>query len=578
MTSNRENANADSAKPDMNFEREDSSSSELQNPLLPADRNKSERDFPPSSTSINSDRTQAIQMQRSQLVSILQSWQLWGILVVLVAGSVGFTATSFLLKLPKTPDCTNVFWPIASASMRLYCAQLEANKNTGESLMAAIDLVKVLPQNHPLHDQVEHNVEKWATEILNIGEQKFQEGNIKDSIAMARKIPENLEARKLVNERIDKWQTIWSEAEKIYNKADQSLRDADWNQAFLWAVQLTNVQNRYWATTQYEKTVGNIKLAQEETAKVDLAFAQLRRGGMDNIIGAIEKAQAIGENSYAYKQAQNLIIKGKEQIVTYLQKQMQARQWDNVLSVVNRLPSSVKIAQVEDWTKLAGAGSSADLGTVGSIEDAIAQASKIEATSPLYDQAQGLIGRWKLEIEDVARLAKARELAQPANINDFRAAIAEAKLVPNGNPRYSEAQKEIASWNGQIRTIQDRPLLDRAQELSLGNSPEAWQQAIAQASAITSGSPLYDDAQRQIATWTGNIQRIQDQPILDQADALASQKDYGGAIEVANRIGKGRALSGEVRRKVRSWRREIFAREALNKAYISAQSRTPEAL
>jgi hypothetical protein len=590
MTSNRENANSDTTDRNVNSEQQDGSKIEQNLPNLQASKNDAEFNFSQpqansptdavigSATSLPNQPSYTRGSVRSRLFSILQSWQLWGVAIVLVSGSIGFTATNFLLKLPKTPDCSSVFWPVASASMRLYCAQLEANKNTTESLLAAIKLIEVLPKDHPLNDQVERSAEKWAEEILNIGEQKFQNGNIKDSIAMARKIPQNLEAYQLVAARVKKWETIWTEAENIFNKADTALRDANWNKAFLWAVQLTNVQNRYWASTKYEETVANIKLAQEETAKLDVAVNQLRRGGVDNILGAIAKAQEIREESYAYKQAQALITKGKNQIIAYIQSQMDNRNWDRVLEVVNRLPSSLQIAQVEDWAKLAGAGSSVELGTVTGMEDAIAQASTIQPNSPLYNQAQQLISRWKLEIEDVARLTRARELAQPANIPDFKAAIEEAKLVPVNNPRYQEAQQVIKEWDGQIRTIQDQPILNRSQEIALGNSVEAWQQAIVEASAITPGSPLYDDAQKLIGDWRGNIERIEDQPILDQAEMLASQKDYAGAINTAKQIKPGRALSDEVRRKMRGWRKEISAREYLDKAYQAAQLRTPEAL
>lgn len=37
-------------------------------------------------------------------------WQLWIIALIFASGMVGFTATSMLLKLPKSPQCTRIFW------------------------------------------------------------------------------------------------------------------------------------------------------------------------------------------------------------------------------------------------------------------------------------------------------------------------------------------------------------------------------------------------------------------------------------------------------------------------------------
>ena len=110
----------------------------------------------------NSDRLSwrenpRMQQLRQQLGRL--SWQSWALVLVLACGGIGFTATTMLLRLPANPNCPRIFWPIASASMRLYCAQLEADAGTVESLLRAIELVAVLPQDHPLRGEIDRNVE-----------------------------------------------------------------------------------------------------------------------------------------------------------------------------------------------------------------------------------------------------------------------------------------------------------------------------------------------------------------------------------------------------------------------------------
>ncbi|WP_156120595.1 hypothetical protein [Neosynechococcus sphagnicola] len=68
---------------------------------------------------------------------------------ILVSGGVGLLAVALLLKLPALPNCPAIFWPMASASMRLYCAQVAANKQTVADLLEAISLVNSLPADHP---------------------------------------------------------------------------------------------------------------------------------------------------------------------------------------------------------------------------------------------------------------------------------------------------------------------------------------------------------------------------------------------------------------------------------------------
>src|SRR4028119_611004 len=180
-------------------------------------------------------------------------WQFWAVLILLFSSGIGFTAVALLLKLPAVPNCPATFWPTASASMRLYCAQLAANKQTAENLLQAIALVQDLPPDHPLRPEINRNIEQWSQDILKIGDEKFQVGQLGEAIKIARRIPAGVSAQKLVEKRIERWQTIWSEAQKIYEATEEQLRQSNWTQAFREAVRLTSVENKYWATTKYEQ-------------------------------------------------------------------------------------------------------------------------------------------------------------------------------------------------------------------------------------------------------------------------------------------------------------------------------------
>ena len=301
-------------------------------------------------------------------------------------------------------------------------------------------------------------------------------------------------------------------------------------------------RSKYWATTKYDETVKRITLAQEESKKLDAAHALLRRGGLDNWLKAIESASKISKESYAYQEAQNIITKSKDKVVGYIQELISSRSWQQLGTVTESLPDSLGLGkEVADWRTIARAGIDAQSGTPESIESAIATVQQIEASSPAYQTAQELIGRWKLEVEDVARLAKARDLARPGGLGDLNAAIAQASQIPAGNPRYQEAQGEIRDWNRQIQTIEDQPYLDRAQAMARGGTIPELQAAIAQASNITADRALYRQAQQQVSNWRYQIQLQEDQPYLDRAIAFGNAKDYGAAIDAASQIQIGRA-------------------------------------
>lgn len=535
---------------------------------------------PQSSSSLNSvDKPAELVTTPRKKRPLWKTWQLWGILLVLCSGGIGYGATSMLLKLPKTQSCSKVFWPVASASIRIYCAQTAAEDKNVEGFLSAINLVAVLPDNHPLSPEINRNIDKWATAILEIGEQEFQAGKLEQAIATAKKIPSNVSAQELVEEKIANWKSIWSKGEETYAQVEDKLRQAEWNAAFNWAVRLTDSPNQYWATTKYEESINNINVAQEENASLNKAQTQITNGKIDDLILAIDKADDIDEKSYAYEQAQEIIKQGKEKLVDNIEQLIKEQDWQQLLQVTGRVPYSLKLQKkVKDWQILANAGSSSQLDTVFGIEEAIEEAQKLEKDSEYYGLGKKLIRRWELEIQDVRHLSKARQLARVGTIANLNKAITEAKLIASSNPRYSQARQEIDKWRRQVQIIEDQPILNRARELSYGNNVDAWRRAIAEIKLISRNSPLYSEAQDLRRTWQANIERIEDQPILNEADYFANINNYSAAIETASRIKSGRTLYSEARRKITLWQQEIDGQRYLREATALANRGTPESL
>jgi hypothetical protein len=187
--------------------------------------------------------------------------------------------------------------------------------------------------------------------------------------------------------------------------------------------------------------------------------------------------------------------------------------------------------------------------------------------------------RWQLEVEDVANLDKARTLANQGTVSDLNAAIAQARLIPVSNPRGYEARQDIGQWRTQVETIEDKPYLERAEQISFIEDVNSLQAAIAEASQIRNGRALYPEARRKIRTWTAKIQRIEDQPYLEQARQIASSGDLASAIKAAEQIASsGRALSGEAQASIDDWQGQIRARQNWRKAREVALAGTPEAL
>ncbi|BAQ64046.1 hypothetical protein [Geminocystis sp. NIES-3709] len=507
------------------------------------------------------------------------SWQLLSLILAVSFGGIGFLATTVLLRLPSNPSCNSISLLFSSATNRIYCAQLSAEKNDVDSLLKAISLLEELSPNHPLRNEINRHIKEWSNEILVLAEKELNQGKLEEAIAIARKIPSTVENFSIVQETITQWREIWDKAEAIQEEVESELKNSQWNKAFLVAVKLLNIENDYWQTTKYQETVKTINLAREESKQLDGAYVTLRSGDLDSLLKTIEIASTIPPSSYSYNEASKLIEEAENKITDIVVGFVDNKNWNGLGDLASRIPDQSKLKnQARDWTIIASAGRNANLGTVSGMELAVAEAEQIPSDSKLYSKARELSQGWIAQKEDLVHLANARDLARSGTIGDLNAAIAKAELVTNDNPLYREARQEIRQWKRDIQIQEDKPILAKAQELALGNNVQSWQNAINQASQIQSDRALYSEASDSIREWRRNIERVEDQPILDQAISLGNGNNYQQAINVASRIGRGRALYTESQNQIRRWRREINAEEDLQRAYQNAQNNDPQSL
>lgn len=508
------------------------------------------------------------------------SLQTWLILCILGFGGSGFVATAMLLKMPSLPNCPSIFWPLASASMRLYCAQVAAQKETVDDLLEAIALVNTLPADHPLRLSINDQIEEWTKKILDLAEDTFQEGKLTEAIGIARKVPlskgDGVANAQSIEERIERWETIWGTAEEVYKNAEAFMRKQRWGQAFREATKLLSVGNHYWETTKYKEITELLQSAREDGMKLGRAEELAEAGGADNLVEAIKLAEKIGSKSYVYEEARKAIKEYGQAMMKLAEAALEAKDLNGAIAIARRVPDSTGLKQeARDFVTLARAESQSWSLTVGSLENAIQAAQRIQPNSPLYAKAQRLIDRWQAGIDQVAVLERARDFARTGSINDLTTAIAQAQQIPQTNPLWEEAQSEIADWRAQIETQQDQPYLTQARQLA---SQGDLSGAIAEARRVGSGRALSGEAQDLIAQWQGEISRRRDQPYLSQAREQADSGNIQQAIATAGQIPSSSSLYGEAQSEITSWQTENNARGSLDDAYKTAGNKSPESL
>ena len=206
--------------------------------------------------------------------------------------------------------------------------------------------------------------------------------------------------------------------------------------------------------------------------------------------------------------------------------------------------------------QLQSANALAEIGQKATYRMAIAKAEEITQERPQRVQAQTLVSHWQKEIqriEDRPILNEAVQIATKGGKANLRQAIAQAQKVEQGRALRIQGQTYIAEWEDRIEIIEDQPIMTQAEQLATRGK---LREAIAQAEKVQEGRALYKTAQESILAWTTEAETIEDRPILIRAQNLAAIGHYSAAIDVAYQIAPGRALYGEARTSIAIWEDE----------------------
>ena len=549
---------------------------------------KSPKPSQPKSTSLS---------RLSRVKRVVLDWRFVTLAGLILTTSLTTISIAFILKLPAIPNCPSIFWPLATASIRLHCAQIAAGKRTVPDLIEAIELVSGLPNGHPLYQEASRWIEDWSNDLLDLAQDKFNTGKLDEAIAAAKKIPSHAAAAKQVKERIATWERVWKEAEDIVEKVDKFLSKRNWKDAFNEATKLLAIDNPYWQTQRYTEISEQITTAKDEITKLASADRAIENGNADELVKAFKGLETIPEKSAIYKDAQDMKPRIGQRLMTLAENAADRGGLDEALSIANKIPDGIKVKQdVDDFIALVSAQSKAKKGQLIEIEDAISQAERIPFGRPLYDRAQRLAARWRTEARDIAQLDRARDLARSGSPGALQAAIAEAGMIGFSNPKYKEARAFIDKNNTQLQTDQDQNILDQANAIASAGDQTSIQNAIDLARQVQSGRPLYNQAQAQIKSWSAALRSqdnypvsptnprstspdsplSQDESLLAQANAIAQSgggrpDDLLSAISIAQQVsGTGR---GQAQQLIEQWSGQV-----LNAAMGQAAYDTPGAI
>jgi hypothetical protein len=368
------------------------------------------------------------------------------------------------------------------------------------------------------HDQLEEKIDREDTARLQLEKARSlaKTGDLKqlgEAFAIAQDI--NLET------------TAWKEAKPDLDR---------------WAKSVMQYSFQKWEAEDIDAAIAIVQmvppdLAMTAEAKDLLSYGHAQRlakghydqwtpsyGQVYNLLEAIQAVQRISPNSPFYPEAQESLS-----------------EWQQKL---------------DDMVQLQYASTLARIGQRPTYQMAIAKAEQITQERPQRTQAQTLVSHWTKEIqrlEDRPILTRAVRLASSGGQANLTLAIAEANKVKQGRALRVQGQTYIAEWVDRIEIIEDQPMVTKAKALAVKGELAS---AIAEAQKVKKGRALYSETQVAIKGWVAEIQTIEDQPILIRADSLAARGSLSAAIDMAAQIGPGRALSDEASASIAIWSKE----------------------
>lgn len=500
------------------------------------------------------------------------NWSLICIAILGVISGMGSAALLWLVSLPPPPDC-NKPTELTLDMERLYCAQQAVQTGGLPELVSGLEMLKQWSPDDPLYAETEDLAEEWSKQILSIARSKVHESDLKGALEAISHIPKTTEVYQQAQEFAAYWKEEWQDGEALYTKAQDALKKQDWQLASEQVAALAELANPFWNTRRANELAQQVG-AEKRAWQVLVRARDTAKGNTpDQISQGMTIAQEVPRGTYAWEAARSNLKQWSQTLISQATNRWQAGDISGAASVLNIAPRRSDIPELQDLVRFGNAYrlvNTAKLTQSPSASwfpspqqlwnfmEAAAALRQVQADSPFYEQAKAISSNLEAQLKDLTQLQYANLVASLGQHANFQQAIGQAQQVGVDRPRRLQAQTLIAYWSDQIEQIEDQPYLDSAIARSKSGQISDLKAAIAAASEIQPGRVLRNSAQTWIANWTNQIERIEDQPILNQARAAADDGQLQEAINIAQTILSGRALYDQAQDAIYDWQSQLI--------------------
>jgi hypothetical protein len=525
--------------------------------------------------SIKVSATQLRAKTQNQLAQVLRGvgplvrkhrWTLFSVGILLTAGGTTVGSLLWLSRVPPATDCSKI-GPFSVESERLQCAQQGTQSGKAEDYLKAIALVKDWPLDHPLYGRGQRSLEQWSDGLMIVARERLATNDLDGAMKLAEQVPPSSTRYKDVRDTIGRWQEERNRGQKLFEKIQVALKQQYWEEASGLLAKLGLVDDPIWQTrlTDLRRQLDN-----EKKAGFFLKQAQefVKTNPTQTWGKAIETLMAIDTKTFVWQKAQAEINKWRDSLFNLAGQRLSKKDIKGADEILKSLPARVAItADQRDLTRVVYA-SAVDgdrdhrepiFDQMVQVLTASSQVQQVPESSPFYKPASVLLPRLQMQVEDAVQVQIAQALASFGQVNMLQGAIAQAQGIAPKRPRRLEAQTLVAQWTKGVQRLEDRPIVLQAQQVAKAGGLDQLRSAVTLIDRLTKGRALYAEGQTRRGEWVAQIQTIEDKPILNEARGLAQSGQLGKAIQVASRIKYGRSLYGDAQGSIGGWAAELQA-------------------
>ena len=512
------------------------------------------------------------QTVRALLAGVSKSspWLIMGMVSCSLAGVVTLFAYWTLTRVPPSTNCS-AMPSLVSDRQVLQCAQEAAQSGELSALLSGLTLLGEWTDEDPLYDEAQAWLQKWSESVLAIAHQQSKAGYVQRAIELVVQIPESSPTYAAAQAVLTDWRQAGDQIEVITADVHEAMKQQDWALASEQIAALNALSNAPGRSQRV--TVLLQQLADEKQGRRQIAKARklAQTGDLQQLRAAVEQMGQINPETDAWADIQTELNQWGETLFDIGAAQWGQGNSEEALGIAEQI---VFIQSVSQEARHLMRLSQADILVIAATDslhpspihlfnlmEAVAAVRQISPDSQFYSQAQGNLQNWQRQLQDIAHLQIAQLSASLGAPTSFNLAIGLAAQIAPDRPQRWQAQTLIDHWRHEIERLDDRPYLLRAQNLAEPGTIPALQAAIAEAGKVLLGRPARKDAQAMIYDWNQEIETIEDQPVLTQAQMLARQGKLLSAIQTAAEIQSGRALHPQAQAAIQDWRRQVANRQ-----------------